>query len=114
MWKCLLTGKTEKRYGTKLRTFALTLHFYSPKAYKYVRTVFNKTLPAVSTIRKWYRAINGKPGLSMEAFIALKLMANEANTNGKEILNCLAFDEMAIRVLTTVRETDSLTLERAM
>lgn len=72
-------------------------HFYSPKGYRYVRTIFDNALPAVSTIRKWYTSINGKPGLSSEAFTALKLKADEANRNGKEILACILFDEMAIR-----------------
>ncbi|KAL4136336.1 hypothetical protein QTP88_007884 [Uroleucon formosanum] len=35
-----------------LRKFAMTLHFYSPSAYSYVRTIFSKALPDVSTIRK--------------------------------------------------------------
>lgn len=85
------------KYDTKLRTFAITLHFYSPKGYKYVRSVFNKALPCVSTIRKWYSSVNGKPGFSKEAFAALKVKAIEANTNGTEVLACLVFDEMAIR-----------------
>lgn len=93
----LLGGKKSKKYDTTIRTFALTLHFYSPKGYRYVRTIFDNALPAVSTIRKWYTSINGKPGLSSEAFTALKLKADEANRNGKEILACILFDEMAIR-----------------
>lgn len=87
----------ERKYNPKIRTFAITLHFYSPKAYKYLRSVFNNNLPSVSTIRKWYSSINGKPGLSHEAFTALRLRAMEANKNGKEILGCLIFDEVAIR-----------------
>lgn len=80
-----------------MRTFAITLHFYSPKAYRYVRSIFDNKLLSVSTIRKWYTAINGKPGFSDEAFEALKFKANEANSNGKEILGCVIFDEVAIR-----------------
>lgn len=37
-----------------MRSFALTLHFHSARAYDYVRDKFNKNLPHVSTIRKWY------------------------------------------------------------
>lgn len=62
-----------------------------------MRSVFNNALPSVSTIRKWYSAINGKPGFSDEAFEVLKLRANQANVNGEEILGCLIFDEMSIR-----------------
>lgn len=51
----------------------------------------------MSTIRKWISSINGKPGLSKEAFDILKLRATDANRNGKEILACLVFDEISIR-----------------
>lgn len=59
--------------------------------------MFNNNLPAVSTLRKWYTVIDGKPGLSMEAFEALRQLAKDANQNGEEILTCLIQDEMAIR-----------------
>lgn len=59
--------------------------------------MFNNNLPSVSTIRKWYSTINGKPGFSSEAFTALRCKAMEANRDGKEILVCLVYDEMAIR-----------------
>lgn len=95
--KFLVSGKKVRKYCPRLRTFAITLHFYSPRAYRYVRSIFDNKLPSVSTIRKWYTAINGKPGFSDEAFEALKLKSNEANSNGKEILGCVIFDEVAIR-----------------
>lgn len=91
-------GRKEKQYSPRIRTFALTLHFYSPKGYRYVRSVFNNNLPSVSTIRKWYSTINGKPGFSSEAFTALKCKSLDANRNGKELLVCLIYDEMAIRI----------------
>lgn len=94
---CLKFGRTERKYNTRIRTFALTLHFYSPKGYKYLRSTFNNNLPSISTIRKWYSTIDGKPGFSGEAFTLLRCKAIEANQNGKEILLCLIYDEMAIR-----------------
>lgn len=86
-----------KKYSPRIRTFALTLHFYSPRGYRYLRSVFTNSLPSVSTIRKWYSVINGKPGFSSEAITALRLKSIEANTNGDEILVAVIFDEMAIR-----------------
>lgn len=38
----------------ELQSFAASLHFYSPKAYEYVRKTFMKILPHQSTIRSWY------------------------------------------------------------
>lgn len=57
-----------------------------------MRSTFANTLPSVSTIRKWYSVIDGKPGFSNEVFTTLKCKAN-----GREILGCVVFDEMAIR-----------------
>lgn len=94
---CLQVGRREKMYSPRIRTFALTLHFYSPRGYRYVRSVFNKNLPSISTIRKWYSSINGKPGYSKEAFTALRCKALEANREGREMLCCLVFDEISIR-----------------
>lgn len=37
----------------ELKKFALTLNFYSSKAYDYVRKSFNFSLPHPSTLRKW-------------------------------------------------------------
>ncbi|XP_071743723.1 LOW QUALITY PROTEIN: THAP domain-containing protein 1-like [Lepeophtheirus salmonis] len=40
-------------YSPELRAFALTLSFYSTKAYNYVRKTFDLCLPSLSTIRNW-------------------------------------------------------------
>lgn len=42
---------TKAKYPPHLRCFALTLHFYSPAAYNYVRKTFQLTLPHLSVIR---------------------------------------------------------------
>lgn len=51
------TEKTEpkklaKKYPPLIRQFALTLYYYSPKAYKYVRSQFNLCLPHPNAIGK--------------------------------------------------------------
>lgn len=71
--------------------------FLQPLRLQISSICFKQTLPSVSTIRKWYSAIDGKPGFSSEAFIAFKQKAIEANTNGDGILAVIMFDEMAIR-----------------
>lgn len=77
--------------------FALTLQFYSTKAYNYVRETFECALPHPSTITKWYSSINGEPGFTGEAMNAIRAKANEAKTNNKQLLCNLVVDEMAIR-----------------
>lgn len=96
MLDCFKYGKQSKKYSPKIRTFALTLHFYSPRAYRYVRQYFHRNLPAISTIRNWYSSINGAPGFSKEALEMIKQKANIANRNGSELLVCAMFDEMNI------------------
>ena len=48
------------RYGNEIKEFALTLHFYSPKAYKFVRKSLH--LPHPATLRSWCVNIHCEPG----------------------------------------------------
>lgn len=57
-----LNGKG--RYSPKIRSFALTLHFYSPKAYNYIRKTWKNLLPSPSAIKQWYRVVDGSPGFT--------------------------------------------------
>ena len=61
---------TRASYPEELKAFALTLSFYSMKAYNYVRETFQLALPHPSTIRQWYRGVNGRPGFTAESFAA--------------------------------------------
>ncbi|KAJ8927601.1 hypothetical protein NQ314_019909 [Rhamnusium bicolor] len=70
--KRVLKGPSTQKYSPALRTFALTLNFYSSKAYNYVREKFNKSLPSTRTLSEWYRSVDGTPGFTNEAAEALK------------------------------------------
>lgn len=85
---------SKQQYSQELRSFALTLHYYSPKAYEYVRSTFNSCLPHPQTLKKWYANIGGEPGFTKESFLALKLKADSAS---HPLLATLVIDEMAIR-----------------
>ncbi|KAF9414775.1 hypothetical protein HW555_007407 [Spodoptera exigua] len=87
-------GKCKQKYSPALRTFALTLHYYSPKAYDYIRRTFDTCLPERRTLRKWYEKIGGDPGFTKESFEALKQKSKNTNFT---IIAGLAIDEMAIR-----------------
>lgn len=56
----------KQQYSPELRAFALTLHYLSPRAYNYVRDVFDTCLPCEQTIKRWYKATDGKPGFTLE------------------------------------------------
>lgn len=85
-------------YSPELRSFALTLHFYSPHAYNYVRKTLDTCLPHPRTIEKWYQTIPGDPGFTSTAFnVLLQSKSVAASANGKQLLCSSVIDEVAIR-----------------
>lgn len=63
-------SQTNKRYSEEIKQFCLTLQFYSPKAYKFIR--LRSTLPDQSTIRRWLSTRECKPGILTEIMSYLK------------------------------------------
>ena len=55
-------SRTRKQYPKELQCFALTLQFYSNRAYNYVRETFALNLPHENVIRRWYRAVQCETG----------------------------------------------------
>lgn len=94
---CLTFGRDQKTYSEDVRSFCLTLHYYSPRAYNYVRSKFENHLPSRCTMRNWYSSINAAPGFTTEAFDLLRKKANEYKSKGLKLYVSLIFDEMAIR-----------------
>lgn len=86
--------KCSVKYTRTLRKFALTLNYYSPAAYKYVRSVYNNVLQHTRTLSRWYGIIDAEPGFTNEAFNALK---KKRAASEKTLVCNLVFDEMAIR-----------------
>ena len=100
MMRRMTSGKKSGRgcgYNPDLMAFALTLHFYSAKAYEFVRKTFHLALPHQVTIRKQYSKIPAEPGFTKPAFDELKKKAEEAKQDGKEVVCSLMLDEMAIK-----------------
>lgn len=94
---CLTYGKDGAMYTEAVRAFCLTLAYYSPRAYNYVREKYLRRLPANSTMRAWLASINAVLGILTEALIALKLKVDEYKKDGKQLYANLIFDEMSIR-----------------
>ena len=100
LMKRLVMQKKKKNLGAyppELRSFALTLKFYSTKAYSYVRKSFNLGLPHVSVILSWYRSMNGEPGFTEDALTALKAKVLAAKRDNQEVVCAVMLDEMSIR-----------------
>lgn len=91
----LNSGKiVKKKLSPELKTFALTLNFYSTKAYNYVRKNFNTCLPSVKTLGKWYCSVDGHPGFTKESLETLRIKAEQSDA---PIYCSIIFDEMKIR-----------------
>ena len=102
LMKRLVTQKKKKNpgaYPLELRSFAMTLKFYSTKAYNYVRKSFNLGLPNPTVIRSWYSSMNGEPGFTKNALAALKAKVLAAKRDNQEVVCALMLDEMSIRVV---------------
>ncbi|KAJ8970523.1 hypothetical protein NQ317_013691, partial [Molorchus minor] len=93
----ILKGHSRAKYSPELRSFALTLSFYSTEAYNYVRRKFNMSLPHIKTISKWYRSVDGRPGFTTEALKAVKMKVDEA---GHKILLIYLFIVITINWFT--------------
>lgn len=84
--------KTCRRYTLHIKQFALTLYFYSPKAYEFLReTLF---LPHPSMLKKWLSNYDCNVGFLTEVFEHLQIEVPK-----KDYLKdvALIFDSMAIR-----------------
>ena len=81
-----------RRYSDEIKQFALTLHYYSPKAYDFIRKVLH--LPNPSSIRAWSASVDCSPGFLIEVMDSLKTARSEKPW----MMDCvLILDAMAIR-----------------
>lgn len=53
-------SKQGYRYSTEIKQFAMTLHYYSPKAYDFVRGLLS--LPHESSLSSWASSVDCEPG----------------------------------------------------
>ena len=76
----------------EVKKFALTVHFYSPRAFQYLRTIFN--LPDPRSIRHWTSSVDCEPGFFKDVFLHLNNMVSEDRVNAEV---SLIFDGMSIK-----------------
>lgn len=75
----------------------MAMSYYSPNAYRYMRSVFHNHLPEPRTMRGWFSSVDGSPGINSQALDSLRKKAEEYKVNGKQLLVALMCDEMSIR-----------------
>ena len=83
--------KAGSRYNQEMKEFAVSLHFYSAKAYNFVRKSLH--LPHPATIRSWAADVACEPGFLMTTISSL---AGKAALDGESECG-LIVDEMSIR-----------------
>ena len=95
-----LQMKKKSVFSESMKQFATTLHFYSAKAYDYVREKMHLALPHPQTIRNWYSSISADPGFTVASFTALRSHVVEQRKAGKDTVCALMMDEMYIHKQT--------------
>lgn len=97
---CFGVKKGEK-YPEIVRQFCLSIHYYSPRAYDYIREMFNNNLPHPKTMQMWYKNsdVSGEQGLNSAHLAKLKKIVEEhkSKTQNSNLVCSLIFDEMNIR-----------------
>lgn len=86
-----LAGKKQP-FKKEIKEFAVTLQYYFPPAYLYVRKIFSNILPHPRTLRRWYLVVDGKPGFTSEAFEQIK---NKVSVS--PVYCNLVVDEMCVK-----------------
>lgn len=97
---CLVNGvRPREKYPATVRQFALTLSYFSPRAYEFVRHIFSNNLPNKSTIRAWYANsdLESHPGINATSIKVLKRMVENKKSTGENLFISICFDEMSIR-----------------
>lgn len=83
----------DKSYLLDLKTFAITLHFYSPETYESIRRNFFLCLPHPSVISMWYQQPRGWPGITLSSVEIMTL----TNHTAADLLGILHVYEVKIR-----------------
>jgi len=92
--KTINTDRRGFRYTEELKKFALSIHFYSPKAYRFLKEYL--VLPHESTISDWMSGADCSPGICLDAINRLsEHRKNDSSNTLTDIV--LQVDEMAIR-----------------
>ena len=82
--------------------FATTINFYSPRAYKYLRTNFS--LPHPRSLQKWASSVNCEAGFFQDVFEQLR---DKCKVDFSNEDCCLIFDGMSIRKQTIYNQRNN-------
>lgn len=89
-----MKGKKVRRFSNEVKTFASALHYYSPRAYEYVRKYFQ--LPHQATLRSWMANIECRPGFCIPAFEELSRRRKSEQGDNFKVCSLVA-DEISLK-----------------
>lgn len=74
----------------------MALHFYSPRAYEFLRDKFNKNIPHPGTMRAWYANcnVNWQPGVTSQCLDMITERVDQFRRNNKTLVVTISFDEV--------------------
>lgn len=81
------------RYSSQLKQMALTIYFFGPVAYRFLKNILQ--LPSPRTLRRVTEKVDIVPGLNDVLFNCLELKMKNLKDDAKDIVLCV--DEMAIK-----------------
>jgi hypothetical protein len=84
-------------YDPIIKEFAMNINYYSNTAYNGLRTTLKNILPHLSTIKRWYKDIDGSPGFTRESLNAINRRISSSGMDGQTVVVALSMDEMAVR-----------------
>ena len=87
-----LLADGRRRYSDIVKEFAVTIHYYSSKAYEYVRSILILLLPSLN--RKWSGTLKYEAGFINESLEALR---KESSINHEKSDCCLVIDALSTR-----------------
>lgn len=93
--EALISGCCVKRWTSEDVSGALTLRYFSPKAYEYLRLKLNIPLPHKSTLNRWVSTICVEPGPLTVILDLLRRTSDEMPIRDR--LCILSFDECVIQ-----------------
>jgi hypothetical protein len=82
-----------RRYSNSMKSFALSMFYKGPKAYKFLSSIF--ALPSKSSLDVWLQGMLVPPGLNEQVLHALSFRVNELNTRDR--VCALLIDEISIK-----------------
>jgi hypothetical protein len=91
--RLLTRRKNGRRYTVTDKSFALSLYYSSPQAYRMCCKLF--CLPSVSMLRLWMSKIDVSPGFCEDVFVLMKQKGSKMTDS--ERVCALVFDEISLK-----------------